>query len=289
MYRWMTARDVSFVRLQAAVFCAECELISQNNTTNCLACGSKALLGLSRLMGGSLLNQSTANLIQDTALDSIVRELLQSLPSKALARDLREVPAELPEEIAAEDFAAAAKQVNPRKPVARTFVFPQPKTEAVIDGISAFDLDLAPAIDIITDRAQVMTRATGAAIALNRGRDIVCRARAGRTAPDLGVRLQTESGISGQCVRTGEILLCHDTESNPNVDPAVSRRIGARSILVSPIRYFQRTLGIFEVLSASPYAFDQRDVATLQLLSSMMVSAISRVVDNVVDKNVRSA
>jgi len=289
VYRWMTARDVSFVRLQAAVFCAECELISQNNTTNCLACGSKALLGLSRLMGGSLLNQSTANLIQDTALDSIVRELLQSLPSKALARDLREVPAELPEEIAAEDFAAAAKQVNPRKPVARTFVFPQPKTEAVIDGISAFDLDLAPAIDIITDRAQVMTRATGAAIALNRGRDIVCRARAGRTAPDLGVRLQTESGISGQCVRTGEILLCHDTESNPNVDPAVSRRIGARSILVSPIRYFQRTLGIFEVLSASPYAFDQRDVATLQLLSSMMVSAISRVVDNVVDKNVRSA
>jgi hypothetical protein len=40
------------------------------------------------------------------------------------------------------------------------------------------------------------------------------------------------------------------------------------------------TLGIFEVLSASPYAFDQRDVATLQLLSSMIVAAISRVVDD---------
>ena len=273
MYRWMTAKDVSFIRLQAAVFCAECELISQNNTSNCLACGSQALLNLSRLMGGSLLHQSTANLIQDAALDRVVRELLQSVPAKMPVRHLEEVP--LPEE-----RFAAARQGHPPKSAARTFQFPQPKTEAAIESLSAFDLDLAPAIDIITDRAQVMTRATGAAIALNRGREIVCRARAGRTAPDLGVRLQTESGISGHCVRTGEILLCHDTESSPHVDPAVSRRLGARSILVSPIRYFQRTLGIFEVLSASPYAFDQRDVATLQLLSGMMVAAISRVVDD---------
>jgi len=275
MYRWMTARDVSFVKLQAAVFCVECELISQNNTMNCLACGSKALMNLSRLMGGSLLNQSTANLIQDAALDRVVRELLQTIPSKMPMRELREVPRAESEE---EDFAAAKRGHLP-KPAARTFQFPQPKTEAALEDISAFDLDLAPAIDIITDRAQVMTRATGAAIALNRGRDIVCRARAGRTAPDLGVRLQTESGISGHCVRTGEILLCHDTESSPHVDPSISRRLGVRSILVSPIRYFQRTLGIFEVLSASPYAFDQRDVATLQLLSGMMVAAISRVVD----------
>lgn len=272
MYRWMTGLDVNFVQLQAAVFCAECEIISQNNTTNCLACGSKALMNLSRLMGGSLRHQSTANLIQDAALDKVVRELLQSIPVQIPARDPREAQRE------DEEFIFA-KNGNAPKQIARTFVFPQPKTEAALENISAFDLDLAPAIDIITDRAQVMTRATGAAIALNRGREIVCRARAGRTAPDLGVRLQTESGISGHCVRTGEILLCHDTESSPHVDPSVSRRLGARSILVSPIRYFQRTLGIFEVLSASPYAFDQRDVATLQLLSGMMVAAISRVVD----------
>jgi len=281
MYRWMTARDVSFVKLQAAVFCVECELISQNNTLKCLSCGSKALMSLSRLMGGSLLNQSTANLIQDAALDRVVRELLQTIPSKMPMRELREVPraGELGDERETEDTLIAAKHGHLPKPPARAFRFPQPKTEAALEEISAFDLDLAPAIDIITDRAQVMTRATGAAIALNRGRDIVCRARAGRTAPDLGVRLQTESGISGHCVRTGEILLCHDTESSPHVDPTISRRLGVRSILVSPIRYFQRTLGIFEVLSASPYAFDQRDVATLQLLSGMMVAAISRVVD----------
>jgi hypothetical protein len=34
---------------------------------------------------------------------------------------------------------------------------------------------------------------------------------------------------------------------------------------------------VFEVLSSSPSAFDHRDVATMQLLSSLMVAAISRI------------
>ena len=103
-----------------------------------------------------------------------------------------------------------------------------------------------------------------------------CRARTGRTAPDLGVRLQTDSGISADCVRTGEIVLCHDAERNPFVDLASCRRLGARSILAAPLRHFRKTLGVFEVLSRAPHAFDDRDVATMQMLSSLMVAAISR-------------
>jgi GAF domain-containing protein len=138
-------------------------------------------------------------------------------------------------------------------------------------------LNLEPAISAITERAQHLTGATGAAIALRAGDEIVCRARAGRTAPDLGVRLQTDAGISAEAVRSGEIMLCHDAERNPRVDLASCRRMGVRSILVSPLRHFRRTLGVFEVLSSTPGAFDERDVATMQLLSGMMVAAISRI------------
>jgi GAF domain-containing protein len=138
------------------------------------------------------------------------------------------------------------------------------------------EINLEPAISVIAERAQSLTGATGAAIALRHGDEIVCRARTGRTAPDLGVRLQTDSGISADCVRTGEVVLCHDAESNPRVDLASCRRLGVRSILVAPLRHFRRTLGVFEVLSGAPYAFDKQDVATMQLLSSMMVAALSR-------------
>ena len=138
------------------------------------------------------------------------------------------------------------------------------------------ELDLEPGISIIAERAQALTGATGAAIALRKGDEIVCRARTGRTAPDLGVRLQANSGLSAESVRTGEVLLCDDTESDPFVDLASCRRLGVRSILVAPLRQFRRTLGIFEVLSSAPHAFDHTDATTMQFLASMTVAAISR-------------
>jgi GAF domain-containing protein len=143
--------------------------------------------------------------------------------------------------------------------------------------ITTQQIDLEPAIGVITERAQVLTGATGAAIALRKGNEVICRARAGRTAPDLGVRLQTDSGISAECLRTGEVVLCNDAEDHPDVDLASCRRLGARSILAAPLRQFQKTLGIFEVLSAAPNAFSYRDAATMQMLSSMMVAAMARI------------
>ena len=259
----LTGQDINFIGLQTAVFCVECELISKNNTPNCLACGSKAVISLARVLGGSLLGQQTAHLIADAELDRLVRQLLCTVPASA---SQERVPA---------SFALLAPSRHHARVVGSNL--PALQQGTVLDSeIRPETIDLEPAISVIAERAQTLTGASGAAIALRHGSEIVCRARAGRTAPDLGVRLQTESGISADCVRTGEVVLCHDAERNPNVDLAACRRLGARSILVAPLRHFRRTLGVFEVLSSAPHAFDAQDVATMQMLSSMMVAAMSR-------------
>lgn len=262
---WVKLQDVNFLSLQTAVFCVECELISENNTPFCLACGSQAVMSISRLLGGSLRGQQTAHVIQDAELDRLVRELLRTVPSVPSTEQERVPPS----------FAAMA----PGRHHARSLTHPRPSHSSAVTfhpEIHPGELDLEPAISVIAERAQTLTGATGAAIALRTGDEIVCRARTGRTAPDLGVRLQTDSGISADCVRTGEVILCNDADRNPRVDLASCRRLGVRSILAAPLRHFRRTLGVFEVLSGLPNAFDHRDVATMQLLSSMMVAAISR-------------
>ncbi|MGA2354020.1 MAG: GAF domain-containing protein [Terriglobales bacterium] len=269
MQRSMRADDVNFVSLQRAVFCVQCELLSDNNTPRCLACGSGAVLSLSRVLGGSLKGQQTAHLIADAELDRLVRSLLYTVPQVAEADEnedeyrMSENRSELP---AAETFSTRHR-MRPRHhgPVAVPHAL-----------INTGEIDLEPGISIIAEKAQVLTGATGAAIALRRGNEIVCRARTGRTAPDIGVRLQTDRGLSADCVRTGEVLLCNDAETNPRVDWATCRRMGVRSILAAPLRHFQRTLGVFEVLSSTPGAFDNNDVATMQFLSGMMVATISR-------------
>ena len=264
-----TFRDVPFVPLQSATFCVQCELISINSKPYCVACGSHTLLGLSRVLGGSLLNQQTAHLITDAELDSLVRNLLRTVPDPAV------LPVAQHSRMPSLALRSQLRVANAAHPASG--IHAVPKFEETEIHVQPAELDLEPAISAITERAQHLTGATGAAIALRAGDEIVCRARTGRTAPDLGVRLQTDAGISAEAVRSGEIMLCHDAERNPRVDLASCRRLGVRSILVSPLRHHRRTLGIFEVLSSAPGAFDERDVATMQLLSGLMVAAISRI------------
>jgi GAF domain-containing protein len=253
------SRSAHFLGLQTAVLCVACELISENNTPHCLACGSSALIGLSRVLGGSMRGQQTAHLIADAELDRLVRELLRTVPASSVTEISDHLPV---------SFASLA----PGRSHVRC-ASSSPASAVLSQGT---EIDLEPAISMMAERAQTLTGASGAAIALRRGDEMVCRARAGRTAPDLGVRLQSNSGISADCVRTGEVVLCHDAEENPQVDLAACHRLGVRSILAAPLRHFRRTLGVFEVFSATPYAFAARDVATMQLLSSVMVAAISR-------------
>ncbi len=257
----LTGQDIHFLSLQTAVFCVQCEIISKNNTPYCMACGSQSVLSLSRVLGGTMLGQQTAHVIQDAELDRLVRELLRTVP--AIVGGEERVPASFSAHAPSRHHARAASQPQ--------YAFASSRGEIV-----PAEIDLEPAISVIAERAQALTGATGAAIALQHGQEIICRARTGRTAPDLGARLQTDSGISAECVRTGEVVLCHDAERNPKVDLASCRRLGVRSILVAPLRHFRQTLGVFEVLSGAPHAFDHRDVATMQLLSSMMVAAMSR-------------
>lgn len=265
---WVSLQEINFISLPTAVFCVECELISHNNTANCFACGSQAILSLSRILGGTMRGQQTAHLIEDAELDQLVRELLRTVPPSSMENVFQPERDRFAFQSSGRHHARA---MHARRHSHAMDVIP-PQRE-----FRTAEMDLEPAIHVIAERAQALTRATGSAIALRCGSEIVCRARTGRTAPDLGVRLQTDSGISAQCVRTGQVVLCNDTEENAQVDLSTCRHLGVRSILAAPLRYFPRTLGVFEVLSSVPNAFDHHDVATMQFLSSMMVAAISRI------------
>jgi GAF domain-containing protein len=245
-----------FLALQHAIFCVQCELISASNTPRCSACGSQAVLSLSRILGGSLQGKPQARLIEDEELNRLVRELLRTVPSDSDA----------------EEVGRTASSVQPRQ---RRRCFSQRRLPQANLAIPKFELQ--PAISVIAERAQVLTGATGAAVGLRKGQEVICRARVGRTAPDIGVRLQTNCGISAQCLRTGQIVLCNNAEADPHADRLICERLGVRSILAAPLRQWQQTVGIFEVLSAVPNAFNHQDVATIELLASMMTAAIARV------------
>jgi protein TonB len=134
--------------------------------------------------------------------------------------------------------------------------------------LAGFPLDLA--LDLVFNelvvRAAEATHASAAALALARGDEMVCRAATGHLAPDLGIPLNTRDGLSGACLQTRQPQLSVDTEFDPRVDPAISRRLGIRSILIVPVFDMNNALltGVLEVFSTSPAAFSNTDQKLLE-------------------------
>jgi hypothetical protein len=81
-----------------------------------------------------------------------------------------------------------------------TLRFPGPNEGSSLTEMAQRDLNAT--LQLLAERAQYITGASGAAIALREGEKMVCRASAGPSAPELGTRLQTDSGLSGESVRT---------------------------------------------------------------------------------------
>src|ERR1019366_10119633 len=106
--------------------------------------------------------------------------------------------------------------------------------------------DLNAALRVIGERARTLLRGTGAAIALIDRGPMMCRASVGSGGPPLGTHVDTDSGFSGECIRTGKALCCDDTEIDPRVEAATCRRLGIGSIVAAPIRYERGGVGLGE-------------------------------------------
>jgi TonB family protein len=133
------------------------------------------------------------------------------------------------------------------------------------------ELALDIVLNEIVEQACRATGASGAAIALARGAEMVCRASTGGNAPELGTPLDTNSGLSGACLRSREIQRCDDTLTHPDADPEVARQLGVRSVVVLPLVRGEDLIGIFEVFSGRPAAFGERDLRTLQVLTERIL------------------
>jgi TonB family protein len=143
--------------------------------------------------------------------------------------------------------------------------------------VAAGEHRLDPMLAAIADAALLLTGASGVAIAMWKDGAMVCRARSGDTAPPLGAQLSADTGISGECLRTGKMQHCVDTEKSKLVDFEVCRTLRLRSIAVLPIQAGRgaagvgliRANGILEAFSTEQGAFNGHHLAVLEQLAGL--------------------
>jgi TonB family protein len=141
-------------------------------------------------------------------------------------------------------------------------------------GSSSEDLALDLLLHEVASEACSATNAAGAAIALLRNGEFVCRASAGKHAPDLGSHLSDDSGLSGACIQSREVQRCNDTETDTRVDAAACRRLGVRSVVVVPLLLEREVIGVLEAFSPYANVFTDTDIRTLLTLSQRIMDTM---------------
>jgi len=142
-----------------------------------------------------------------------------------------------------------------------------------VHGLEQDELDSA--LQLLVERAQYITGATGTALALPQGDEMVCRASAVSSAPAIGARLQVRSGLTGESISRGQLLRCDNAEADPRVNLEACRALGIASIVVLPLlRRSGEVRGLFELFSDHPYAFEERDLIALERMAALTATAL---------------
>ncbi len=145
-------------------------------------------------------------------------------------------------------------------------------------------------LQLITERAVSLTEAGGGALAFVTSNRMICRARAGKPAPPLGTPVDVTQGLSGQCVRSGLLVSCADTEDDPRIAPDISRALGIRSLMAAPIVSDFRVVGLLEVFSPRARAFTNSHETVLERLVEMIpkIHRDQTRLDNIPSENIQS-
>ena len=92
-----------------------------------------------------------------------------------------------------------------------------------------------------------------------------------------GYRQKIGVGIVGWVAQNGEVLLANDVSTEPRQILAFPEERETRSELCVPIKSGDRTIGVIDVQSQRPEAFDEHDITSLQILASLIANAVENV------------
>ena len=109
---------------------------------------------------------------------------------------------------------------------------------AVQAALVAAEFDLPSFLELVAQQVMTLTAASGAAVELVEGDEMICRAASGSLAKQVGLRLKRSRSLSGLCVAEGSILVSDDTQADSRVEREAITRVGATSMVVVPL--FQR-------------------------------------------------
>lgn len=135
-------------------------------------------------------------------------------------------------------------------------------------------LDLGDVIKFVAEQVQYLTNAQGTVVELVEGMEMVYRAATGLAAPQLGLRIRREGSLSGLCIDAKEVLVCEDCEEDARVDKEACRKVGLRSMVVTPLYCNDAVVGVLKIVSPAANYFTAEQICIVQLMSELIAASM---------------
>ena len=141
-------------------------------------------------------------------------------------------------------------------------------------------MDIGNIMDLVVQRTQIITNADGASVELIEKEQLVYSAASGMAERFLGLRLDIENSLSGECIKMRVPLICNDIERDERVNKNACRQIGINSMIVIPLIYNNEAVGVLKVLSAKADRFSEEDIEILELMSGLIAAEMFNAMKN---------
>jgi GAF domain-containing protein len=147
---------------------------------------------------------------------------------------------------------------------------------AVAESEEMAQRELYLSLQLLANRAQRLTQASAATIAVGEGEQSVCRVSAGPMAAAVGTELRAYPTLIQKSIETQQIVCCNDVGTLAHPNGTLYSALGIKSMMVMPLIRDQQPVAMFELLADRTQAFHDPDGAVLERLSEMVLIALAR-------------
>jgi len=142
------------------------------------------------------------------------------------------------------------------------------------DVIQAGKLELEPALELIVSRLQKVVGAIGGAVGVREGDTVIYRAGSGTAAVLVGTSVPLDASLSAQCIRSGRTVKVPFAEAEPQLDHNLVHRLGAQSLLISPIYHEGKVAAAIELFFSEARLLEESAVRASELMSGLAAEAM---------------
>ncbi|PYY07485.1 MAG: hypothetical protein DMG61_24720, partial [Acidobacteria bacterium] len=140
--------------------------------------------------------------------------------------------------------------------------------------IQTLQLDLPAAADLVAERVQKITNASGAAIGIIEKGQLFYRAGTGSAAVDMGTRVAPDSALSADCLSKGCSLHYGDVAVDVPARAKIFHSRGVKAFIAVPAYHAGEVAGVLELRFSRGNSFTEADLRSAELMAGLLSEAM---------------